>query len=126
MENSSNPDLVANYALGSISRDIKMQAHIFHVMLHLYLADNLFEEALDLKVFSPMYEFISRDSYHVFEAAMNIGELRHVALHFKEELSLLFFNHLLIDGIFLLYLFEKRESAKRLLIFILFFKNMID
>ena len=60
-----------------------------------------------------MYEFISRDSYHVFEAAVNIGELRHVALHFKEELSLLFFNHLLIDGIFLLYLFEKRESAKR-------------
>ena len=104
-----------------------MQAHIFHVMLHLYLADNFFEEALDLKVFFSMYEFISRDSYHVFEAAMNIGELRHVALHFEEELSLLFFfNHLLIDGIFLLYLFEKRKSAVRLLIFILFYKNMFD
>ena len=126
MENSSNPDLVANYALGSISRDIKMQAHIFHVMLHLYLADNSFEEALDLKVFSPMYEFISRDSYHVFEAAVNIGELRHVAFHSEEEFSVFLINQLLLVWIFYLDLLAKREP-ERLLVFILSPKeNMLD
>ena len=95
-------------------------------MLHLYLADNLFEEALDLKVFFSMYEFIPRDSYHVFEAAMNIGELRHVAFHSEEEFGVFLINQLLLAWIFYLDLLAKREP-ERLLVFILSPKeNMLD
>ena len=86
----------------------------------------MFEEALDLKVFSPMYEFISRDSYHVFEAAVNIGELRHVAFHSEEEFSVFLINQLLLVWIFYLDLLAKREP-ERLLVFILSPKeNMLD
>jgi hypothetical protein len=66
-----------------------------------------------------MFKFISRYRYHVFEAAVDVSELLHVSFHSQQKLSVLLNDLLLLVWLFLLDFLQKRETAERLLVFIL-------
>lgn len=65
-------------------------------MLHLDQAQDLLDEAINLKGLPDRLEGVLGHGYHVLEATVDVSELSHIGLHSVKQSNLLFLGRIFI------------------------------